>query len=78
MLYMRTCQAELSEYMDSLMVPRAAIYTQNDQKGVVRVQSDGSLVFIPVTIISEHSDGVYISPIQTGALLSGQTVRLFN
>ena len=76
-LYMRTCQAELSEFVDSLMVPRAAIYTQNDQTGVVRVQSDGSLVFIPISIISEQSDGVYISPIQTGALESGQTVHLF-
>jgi len=77
-LYMRTCQAELSEYVDSLVVPKAAIYTQNEQKGVVRVLEDGSLVFIPVTIISEQSDGVYVAPIQTGALLSGQTVRLFN
>ena len=77
-LYMRTCQAELSEYVDSLLVPKAAIYTQNDQKGVVRVEADGSLVFIPVTIVSEQSDGVYVSPIQTGALVSGQTVRLFN
>jgi hypothetical protein len=77
-LYMRTCQAELSEYVDSLMVPKAAIYTQNDQKGVVRVLEDGSLVFVPVTIISELKDGVYVAPIQTGALLSGQTVRLFH
>jgi exoribonuclease II len=76
-LYMRTCQAELSEYVDSLLVPKAAMYTQNDQKGVVRVLEDGSLVFIPVTVISEQADGVYVSPVQTGALLSGQTVRLF-
>ncbi|MBN1776794.1 MAG: hypothetical protein JW811_01615 [Clostridiales bacterium] len=77
-LYMRTCRAELSEYVDSLVVPRAAIYTQNNQKGVVRVLEDGSLVFIPVTIISEQSDGVYVAPIQTGALVSGQTIRLFH
>ena len=77
-LYMRTCRAELSEYVESLMVPKAALYTQNDQKGVVRVQEDGSLVFIPVNVVSEQPGGVYISPIQTGALLSGQTVRLFH
>ncbi len=77
-LYMRTCQAQLSEYVDSLMVPKAALYTQNDQKGVVREESDGSLVFIPVTIVSEQPDGVYVSPIQTGALLAGQTVHLFH
>ena len=76
-LYMRTCQAELSEYVDSLLVPKAALYVQNDQKGVVRVLEDGSLVFIPVTVISEQADGVYVSPVQTGALVSGQTVRLF-
>ena len=77
-LYMRTCQAELGEYVDSLIVPKAALYTQNDQKGVVRVLDDGSLVFIPVTIVSEQQDGIYIAPIQTGALVSGQTVRLFH
>ena len=77
-LYMRTCQAELSEFVDSLLVPKAALYTQNEQQGVVRVEADGSLVFIPITVISEQADGVYIAPIQTGALVSGQTVRLFN
>ena len=77
-LYMRTCQAELSEYVDSLMVPKSAIYIQNDQQGVVREESDGSLIFIPVSVVSEQPDGVYISPIQTGALLAGQTVHLFN
>jgi hypothetical protein len=77
-LYMRTCRAELSEYVDSLMVPKAALYTQNEQKGVVRVLDDGSLVFIPVTVVSEQPDGIYVSPIQTGALVSGQTVRLFH
>jgi hypothetical protein len=77
-LYMRTCQAQLSESVDSLVVPKAAIYTQNEQKGVVRVESDGSLTFIPVSIISEQQGSVYVAPIQTGALVSGQTVRLFN
>ncbi len=76
-LYMRTCQAELGEYVDSLIVPKAAIYNQHDQEGVVRVLEDGSLVFIPITIISEQPDGVYIAPIQTSALSSGQTVKLF-
>lgn len=77
-LYMRTCRAELSEFVESLMVPKAALYTQNEQKGVVRVLDDGSLVFVPVTVVTEQPDGVYVAPIQTGTLDAGQTVRLFH
>jgi putative membrane fusion protein len=76
-LYMRTCEAELGEYADGLMVPAAAIYTQNGQKGVVRIEADGSQVFIPVTIVSTQGDDVFISAVQTGILGTGQTVRLF-
>ncbi len=76
-LYMRTCEAELGEYADGLVVPAAAIYTQNDQKGVVRVEEDGSMVFIPVNIVATQGDDVFISAIQTGVLGTGQTVRLF-
>ncbi len=76
-LYMRTCEAELGEYADGLVVPAAAIYTQNDQKGVVRIQEDGSMVFIPVNIVATQGDKVFISAVQTGVLGTGQTVRLF-
>ena len=77
-LYMRTCQAELGEYADGLLVPASAIYTQNEQKGVVRINDDGSQVFIPVDIVSKQGDKVFISAIQTGILNKGQTVRLFH
>ncbi|MEA4928248.1 MAG: HlyD family efflux transporter periplasmic adaptor subunit [Candidatus Limiplasma sp.] len=76
-LYMRTCQAELGEYADGLLVPAAALYTQNEQQGVVRINQDGTQVFIPVDILSRQGDKVFISPIQTGILGKGQTVRLF-
>ncbi|NLI21178.1 MAG: hypothetical protein GX418_06490 [Clostridiales bacterium] len=76
-LYMRTCQAELGEYADGLLVPAGAIYTQNEQKGVVRINQDGTQVFIPVDIVSTQGDKVFISAIQTGILSQGQTVRLF-
>jgi len=76
-LYMRTCQAELGEYADGLLVPAAAIYTQNNQQGVVRIEADGSQVFIPVNVVASQGDKVFISAIQTGILGTGQTVRLF-
>ena len=77
-LYMRTCQAELGEYADGLVVPASAIYTQNEQQGVVRVEQDGSMVFIPVSVVATQGDKVFISAIQTGVLGKGQTVRLFH
>ena len=75
---MRTCQAELGEYADGLVVPASAIYTQNEQQGVVRVEQDGSMVFIPVSVVATQGDKVFISAIQTGVLGKGQTVRLFH
>ena len=77
-LYMRTCQAELGEYADGLLVPASAIYTQNEQQGVVRINEDGTQVFIPVDIVAKQTDKVFISAIQTGLLAKGQTVRLFH
>ncbi|MEA4999427.1 MAG: HlyD family efflux transporter periplasmic adaptor subunit [Candidatus Limiplasma sp.] len=76
-LYMRTCQAELGEYADGLLVPANAIYTQNEQKGVVRINDDGTQVFIPVDILARQGDKVFISAIQTGVIATGQRVRLF-
>ena len=76
-LYMRTCQAELGEYADGLLVPATAIYTQNDQQGVVRINEDGTQVFIPVDILARQGDKVFISAIQTGVIGTGQQVRLF-
>ena len=77
-LYMRTCQAELGEYADGLLVPASAIYTQNEQKGVVRINQDGTQVFIPVDVVATQGDKVFISAIQTGVISKGQTVRLFH
>ena len=77
-LYMRTCQAELGEYADGLLVPSTALYTQNEQKGVVRINSDGTQVFIPVDVLGKQGDKIFISAIQTGLLGTGQTVRLFH
>ena len=75
-LYMRTCQAQLGEYVDCLQVPQGALYTQNNATGVVVLTEDNQ-VFIPVTVLRQESGTAYISPIQTGVLTAGQTVRLF-
>lgn len=75
-LYMRTCQAELGDYMSQLCVPSRAIIRQDDTDGVVVV--DGSnQSFIPVNIVFRNGDDVYISAIQQGLLFEGQTVMLF-
>lgn len=75
-LYMRTCQAELGDYVSTLCVPSRAIYRVDDTDGVVVV--DGSNTsFIPVNIIWRNGDDVYISAIQQGLLYEGQTVMLF-
>lgn len=75
-LYMRTCQAELGDYVSTLCVPSRAIYRVDDTDGVVIV--DGSNTsFIPVNIIWRNGDDVYVSAIQQGLLYEGQTVMLF-
>ncbi len=77
-LYMRACQASLGEYADGLLVPATAIYTQNEQQGVVRINDDGTQVFVPVDVVAKQGDKVFISAIQTGILNKGQRVRLFH
>lgn len=75
-LYMRSCQAQLGEYVDCLLVPEGALYTQNGATGVV-VVSETSQNFVPVTVLRQEGGNAYITPVQTGLLTAGQTVRLF-
>lgn len=75
-LYMRTCQAELGDYVSSLCVPAKAIYRQDDMDGVVVVDGTNKS-FIPINILLKDGDDVYISAIQQGLLFEGQTVLLF-
>ena len=81
-LFMRTCQAQLGEYVSSMMVPTRCIYTQPDPNtgasvtGVVVV--DGvSQWLVPVNIVSTDGDKTYIEAVQQGLLYEGQTVRVF-
>ncbi len=75
-LYMRTCQAELGEYVNSMVVPTRCIFRQNNMAGVV-VMDGASQVFVPVNIVSSDSVNTYIEPVQKGILYVGQTIRVF-
>lgn len=75
-LYMRTCQAQLGEYVDCMVAPTGALYEQNNATGVVIVTEDNQL-FVPVTVHRQEGGMAYISAVQTGVLSAGQTVRLF-
>ena len=75
-LYVRTCQGELGDNITTLTVPQRAIYYQDNMPGVVVV--DGQYqTFIPVNILDRRDGNVFISAIQQGVLMEGQTVRLF-
>ena len=74
-LYMRTCQAVLGDYMSQLCVPSRALIRQDDTDGVVVIDG-ANKSFIPVNIIFRNGDDVYISAIQQGLLFEGQTVML--
>ena len=53
-----------------------ARYTQNNATGVV-VVSENAQNFVPVTVHRQENGKAYVSPVQTGLLTAGQTVRLF-
>jgi hypothetical protein len=76
-LYMRTCEATISESVRCMTVPKAAIYTQNDAQGVV-INQNGVPSFVPVNILKEMDDKVYIQAVQAGVLREGMSVQLFH
>ena len=76
-LYMRTCTAQLGEYVDCLVVPQGALYKRDETQGVVLMGDDGNSWFEPVKVLNTDGGKAYITPVQTGSLTSGQTVRLF-
>lgn len=81
-LFMRTCQAQIGEYVSSMKVPSKSIYRQKDPAsgamltGVVVVNGVSQL-FVPVTIVSTDGSETYIEPTQSGLLYEGQTIRVF-
>lgn len=82
-LYLRTGRVEVRDDSLALMVPQRAIYVQPvEQNGVMKetqgVVADfgGEERFVPITIIRQDGDNVYIAPLQN-VLREGMTVRLF-
>lgn len=77
-LYMRTCKAELGDYVATLCVPARAIKRMDDTDGVLVIDQDtNTQSFIPVNIVYRDGDDVYVSPVQQGPLREGMTVALF-
>lgn len=75
-LYMRTCSATLGDYMATLRVPSRAIYQQDGMMGVV-VTDGVNEMFIPVQVIYDAGEDVYVTAVTPGLLVEGQTVLLF-
>ncbi len=75
-LYMRTCEATLSEAVECMTVPVAALYTQNGSKGVV-IDQNGVPSFVPVNVLDQQDGKAFIQPIQSGVLSEGMSVQLF-
>ena len=76
-LYIRSCQVQLGENVDSLTVPTRALYSQMGQTGVVIVDEYGNNYFTQVTVISTQGDVTHIIPKNTGVLYEGMLVKLF-
>ncbi len=76
-LYIRSCQVQLGENVDSLTVPTRALYSQYGQVGVVIVDEMGNNYWTPVTVISTEGDVSHIVPNNAGYLYEGMTVKLF-
>lgn len=76
-LYMRTCEATISEAVECMKVPISALYAQNGARGVV-IDQNGVPSFVPVTVLSEVGGEAYIQPIQSGVLTEGMDVKLFD
>ena len=76
-LYIRSCQVQLGENVDSLTVPTRALYSQYGQVGVVIVDEMGNNYWTPVTVISTEGDVTHIIPNNPGYLYEGMLVKLF-
>ncbi len=76
-LYIRSCQVQLGENVDSLTVPTRALYTQMGQTGVVIVDEYGNNYFTQVTVISTQGDVTHVIPKNSSLLVEGMLVKLF-
>ena len=81
-LFMRTCQAQIGQYVSSMRVPTNCLYSQPSREtgdivtGVVVVNGMESTL-VPVTVVSREGEYSYIEPLQQGLLDVGMSVRVF-
>ena len=75
-LYIRSCQVQLGESVNTLMVPSRAIYIQNGRKGVV-MATEGGEYWTGVEVVSDDGNVAYVIPENAGVLYDGVPVRLF-
>ena len=76
-LYLRSCDALLSESMTTLMVNERGIYMQDEMTGVVVIEGTTES-FIPVNVIHTVDGYAYFQTVQQGILFGGEEIRLFN
>ena len=76
-MYLRSCDAVLSESVTTLMVNERAIYMQDEMTGVVVVEGSTES-FIPVNVLHVVDGNAYFQTIQQGLLFEGMTVKLFD
>ena len=80
-LYVRSCSGVVGDNTSVLTVPKEAIYSQNDENGILRdgvVRVEGnSEWFVPVFVVDEQKDVCYIVPLNQDVLYEGQEVKLF-
>ncbi|MBE5786593.1 MAG: hypothetical protein E7324_03540 [Clostridiales bacterium] len=75
-LYIRSCQVQLGESVNSLTVPSRAIFVQDGKKGVV-MRTDGGDYWTGVEVVSDDGSVAYVIPENPGVLYDGLQVRLF-
>ncbi len=75
-LYTRTCQVQLGESVNTLLVPSRAIFVQNGRKGVV-LATEGGEYWTGVEVVSDDGTNAYVIPDNAGVLFDGVPLRLF-
>ena len=75
-LYIRSCQVQLGESVNSLKVPSRAVYMRDGRKGVV-ISTEYGEYWTGVEVISDDGQSAFIIPENSGVLYEGVRVRLF-
>ncbi len=75
-LYLRDCEVQLGESVNSLTVPARALYNQNGRIGVV-MDTEGGQYWTAVTVVSTEGSVAHVIPENTAVLYEGVRVLLF-